>query len=298
MTELATPIYFFVSPHLDDAVFSCGGLAYRLAQSGEKVIIVTMATSDEPEDRLPSWLANRYVQGWNLGLNPFVVRRQEDEAAARTLGAEIKHLGFLDAIYRTDSRGQPLYNRAIAPSPVHEHDWKAFMPPVRETLRFLRKQYGNQRVIMFCTLGIGGHPDHQIIRRAVESITEPRDRVYYEDFPYCIQPKPFTRASVVNANLTRDLCSVTVQLSPTEIDARQRAMACYPSQVPGCFPSYADILTEILRARLPAIGRRIKYTPDLTASLERMNSQAQAYITRVGGERYWLQTDEKVPGLD
>jgi LmbE family N-acetylglucosaminyl deacetylase len=298
MINLAVPVTLFISPHLDDAVFSCGGYAYRLALAGAKVVIVTVITADDSDERLPSWLAKRYTRQWNLDKNPFAARCQEDEAAARVLHVETMHLGFLDAIYRRGADGQPLYAQAVTHSPVHAYDWEVFEPAVKETLGNLKNQYNSQRVIMICPLGVGGHLDHQIVRHAVEGISEPKDTMYYEDFPYSIQANDLENASAAEAPRTRNLHPEMIKLSPGEADARQRAMACYTSQIPGCFPSKMDRLIEILRARLPFVGTRLKYSPNLSASLERMNSRMRAYIARVGGERYWLHANEQIPDID
>jgi hypothetical protein len=201
------------------------------------------------------------------------------------------HLGFLDAIYRRGPDGEPLYTRTITGAPVHAHDRESFGPAVREALGKLKEQYGGPGVVMVCPLGIGEHVDHQVVRQAVEAVSEPRDRVYYEDFPYSIQADGPGKGVAGASHLTGGLRPFVAALSPAEADARQRAMACYISQIAGCFPSNKDIVFEILRARLPFIGNRLKYLPDLPASLARMNSRVQTYLARVGGERYWLHAD-------
>lgn len=288
---MAASVTLFISPHLDDAVFSCGGYIHRLASAGGKVAIVTVVTADDVGEQAPSWMAKRYIQGWRLGANPFASRCEEDNAAARVLGVEAIHLGFLDAIHRRGPDGGPLYTKTITGVPVHAHDWEVFEPAVREALGRLKERYANSRVVMVCPLGIGEHVDHQIVRRAVEAVSEARDRVYYEDFPYSTQADGPGKGVAGGPPQTGGLRPVVAALSPAEADARQRAMACYTSQIPGCFPSKKDIIVEILRARLPFIGNRLKYLPDLPTSLARMNSRMQTYIARVGGERYWLHVD-------
>lgn len=298
MIKLSASVYLFISPHLDDVVFSCGGYAYRLAASGKKVIIATVFTADDSSAQPTSWLAKRYSRGWNLGDNPFAARRQEDLVAARSLGVQAVHLGFLDAIYRRDADGMPLYTRTVTNFPPHAHDWQILEPALQATLRDLKERSENERVVMICPLGVGGHVDHLIVRQAVEAISDPQDRLYYEDFPYSIQADGLDSSRVGEAHRTRGLHPVLIRLNPAEADARQRAMACYPSQVPGCFPSEVDRAIEILRARLPLIGDRLNYSPNLSVCVARMNARVSAYIARVGGERYWLQSDGQIPVLD
>ena len=40
----------FLSPHPDDAVLSCGGWIYQLAQDGERPIVITIFGGDRPAD--------------------------------------------------------------------------------------------------------------------------------------------------------------------------------------------------------------------------------------------------------
>ena len=40
--------HVYLSPHLDDAVLSCGGMIHRQAQAGERVVVVTVCAGDPP----------------------------------------------------------------------------------------------------------------------------------------------------------------------------------------------------------------------------------------------------------
>src|SRR5688572_14693830 len=112
-------VYVFISPHLDDTVLSCGGLIHQLASTGEQVVNVTVITADQPDDVPFTWLAGRNHAAWALGNKPFAQRRIEDANAAAILGMESVHLGMLDAIYRRDADGHPLYTTSTVRVPVH-----------------------------------------------------------------------------------------------------------------------------------------------------------------------------------
>ncbi len=78
-----------VSPHLDDAVFSCGGTLARLAAGGAAVTMATVFTRTAP---------GRAGAG---GIDVMAVRRAEDRTAAARLGADrAVHLDFPDAPHR------------------------------------------------------------------------------------------------------------------------------------------------------------------------------------------------------
>src|SRR5262249_35246781 len=105
--------HLFVAPHLDDVALSCGGLVRRLTAGGERVLVATVVTADPPAEMPLTRLARRHHVGWGLGDAPFGARCREDLAAAGLLGAASVHLGLLDAIYRLDPAGRPLYARHI-----------------------------------------------------------------------------------------------------------------------------------------------------------------------------------------
>jgi LmbE family N-acetylglucosaminyl deacetylase len=83
--------------------------------------------------------------------------------------------------------------------------------------------------------------------------------------------------------------STIVDLTPAEVEARIAAAACYASQLPGLFPAGLDRLRGIALARLPLVLRYLDLPTTPRASREHMASAVRAYVTRVGGERYWQQ---------
>ncbi|MHA1303522.1 MAG: PIG-L deacetylase family protein [Candidatus Heimdallarchaeaceae archaeon] len=46
--------HIFLSPHLDDAVASCGGLIAKLVEQGNKVIVATFFTKSPDLSKIPS----------------------------------------------------------------------------------------------------------------------------------------------------------------------------------------------------------------------------------------------------
>jgi LmbE family N-acetylglucosaminyl deacetylase len=82
-----------LSPHLDDAVFSCGDL---IAASGEAVVATVCAGLPPRSERLTEWDA---VCGFGSARHAITTRREEDRAALSTLGAAPEWLAFCDAQY-------------------------------------------------------------------------------------------------------------------------------------------------------------------------------------------------------
>ena len=92
--------WIYLSPHLDDAVLSAGGLIYEQAQSGDPVEIWTLLCGYAPSEEV-SPFAQALHQQWGFGSAEETVRlrRAEDRNAAAALGASAIHFDFLDCIY-------------------------------------------------------------------------------------------------------------------------------------------------------------------------------------------------------
>ena len=87
--------WIYISPHLDDAVFSCGGTIWEQICRGEAVEIWTMCAGDPPPGLLTPF-AETLHQRWGTGFDSLAERRTEDYAAAAVLGASIVHFDIPD----------------------------------------------------------------------------------------------------------------------------------------------------------------------------------------------------------
>jgi LmbE family N-acetylglucosaminyl deacetylase len=82
-----------VSPHLDDAVLSAGGL---LAACPGAIVLTVFAGFPEPGPALPAW---DELSGFAEGDDVVAARRDEDRRAVEHLGAQPVWLDYLDAQY-------------------------------------------------------------------------------------------------------------------------------------------------------------------------------------------------------
>jgi LmbE family N-acetylglucosaminyl deacetylase len=191
--------FLFISPHLDDAVFSCGGYIGKLRALGFPVSVLTLF-SGSPTDKL-SLLARALHVDWNLPRDAAAIRREEDRQALAMLGAEAVHAGFLDCIYRRDRMsGKPVYTRLgqiLGQETVEETQL------VEEIAQYLEKilQEGAYQHTL-APLELGGHVDHLITHAAARMAQSryPQTRFYsYEDLPYAIKDAP-------KGNRVRGMC--------------------------------------------------------------------------------------------
>ncbi len=238
----------YLSPHLDDAVLSCGGQIHRATRHGERVLVVTVMAGDPPRTQLSDY-AQRLHARWALEREATAARRAEDRAACALLGAEALHLGLPDCIYRSDPHtGAPLYTSdPDIFGPVHPVDRTL----LAELIPRLAALPSAQEVVV--PLTVGHHVDHVLVRKAAEAVWGQRIW-YYEDYPYAQEPGALEAALGDPEAWTARI----VPLQETDLQARIQAILAYRSQLSTFFTGRAD--------------------------LER---QVRTYAARVGGERLW-----------
>ena len=105
----------FLSPHLDDAVLSCGGMIYQLAQAGQAVQVITIFAGDPPPGLL-SPFAQSLHDRWQAGS---VARRSEDIEALTLLGAEAIQVVCAQRLSGARCNGWTTDKRMVCPRHAH-----------------------------------------------------------------------------------------------------------------------------------------------------------------------------------
>lgn len=209
----------YVSPHLDDVTFSCGGQIAAQTRAGKRVLVVTIMAGDAPGELTP--LAREMHEKWGPESSA-AFRRIEDKHANEILGADSLHETGVDAIYRCSAGTHiPLYPRLKDLfGPVSPQD-----PALFTCMEILKKLPEARRVIV--PLGVGGHVDHHLVRQAAEKVWDPLELWHYEDFPYT------TRFMAARKLLWPPWrwYSKTIPLSPEDMETRYRASIAYASQI-------------------------------------------------------------------
>ncbi len=242
----------FVSPHLDDAILSCGGTVHQFVRAGKPVLIVTVMAGNPPEGDL-SPFAQSLHKRWHLAAEDVAHRRMEDIDACVNLGADWRHWEIPDCIYRRGKvNAEPLY--VSEESLFGEID-----PSERELVDHLS---GLMRSLpdtdsLFIPLAVGHHVDHQLTRLAAESWLDPSLFAYYEEYPYSETENQITAALDNSGRWSPEI----VYLETADIEARINAITCYQSQISTFFED-----------------------------LEDLSQQVRRYVGVVGGERFWSVT--------
>lgn len=223
--------WIYVSPHLDDAVLSAGGLIYEQTRAGLDVEIWTTMCGFPAEDVSP--FAQMLHHQWGIAAAADLVnaRRAEDAAAAKIVGAEIFHFDFLDCIYRRGKNGDWLYESNVF-IPPHEDDTE-LSAQIAEAIAARLKPDDK----LVCQFGVGSHLDHIVVRRAVEMLARP---IFYDaDIPYHFRAPEELAQHIVDMNET------IYPVGEPALKAWQDGIAEYKSQVGGLFESLDEMRIKV-----------------------------------------------------
>jgi LmbE family N-acetylglucosaminyl deacetylase len=251
----------YLSPHLDDALYSCGGWIARQASAGARVTVLTICAGDPPTGPLSDFTRELHDR-WGESVPPMQARREEDRRACEALGARAVHLGVPDAVYRVDHRGQLLYPTEPAAFGVLHLDERRL---VRETADQIGDTAPPEAEI-YCPVGFGGHVDHRLTRRAAERLGRPLR--YYPDFPYAARG-----LEIAPEQGSPPGRRVSVRLDAEELEGWVRAIVAYRTQF-STFWSEVDELRRELRAYHNRHGGLVFWIPgEDFASNERVDSR-------------------------
>lgn len=214
------PHALFISPHLDDVAFSCGGTFAMLAASGWTTTLCTIFTRSVP---LPTGfaLACQLDKGIAPDIDYLGLRRAEDERAARALGATyVRHLDLPEAPHRGYESAGALFG-AYAPQDTIAADLDARISALSIACD-----------LVFAPQALGSHVDHRRVRDAVLKSVRTQnveDRVlWYRDAPYVLRapdelPEPELVASAP--------LKFGFSLDAAALEAKLAACAAYATQL-------------------------------------------------------------------
>lgn len=154
----------FISPHLDDAVFSCAARILRETAAGAEVTVATVFS---------------HARRRSAASEEYAARRMEDRHALELLGAKPQWLGLLDAPCRN-----PFYNsfRRIVLETA-PGDW-ANIQVVSASFAGLLDDVNPEAI--YLPLGVGTHIDHRLVFAAGAMLPATCSCYFYEDQPYAL----------------------------------------------------------------------------------------------------------------
>lgn len=251
--------WIYLSPHLDDAALSCGGLIYEQTRAGAEALVWTICAGDPPPGPLSPFARSLHAR-WDTGREAIAVRRAEDRRSVERLGAFFRHEAVPDCIYRRDPQtGAALYAS-------EEALWSPVAPAEQPLIAGLRARLSSglehlAEPRMVLPLALGKHVDHRLTRQAAEGLDIPR--LYYADYPYVLDAEDELQELRQAGWSAR-----TYPVSEAGLAAWQAAVAAHRSQIS-------------------------TFWPDLDA----MYAALAAFCRRMGGVQLWAPPGEPFPAL-
>ena len=231
----------FLSPHLDDVAFSCGGTVAALA-AGRRCVVATVFTRGVP-DPAGFALDCQTSKGIDPSVDYMALRRDEDRRACAVLGARPRHLDLPEAPHRGYDDAAALF------AGVRDDDRVDGEPTVFVVARVVGRlldELGPD--LLFAPAGYGRHADHRLVLDAVLGVladrSDPPPLFLYRDAPYVIREPHAAPAFAGATAVERTDVAATL---PAKLDA----CACYGSQLGFQFGGEARmrrVLTEFAAA--------------------------------------------------
>ncbi len=252
---MTAPVALALSPHLDDAAFSAGGMLARLASEGWRVMIATIFTQSVPDPSAFA-LACQLDKGLAADVDYMALRRGEDARACACLGAEPIWLPFREAPHRGYGTAAALFAGRHAGDDIVA----TLEPALRELLSDV------QPVLLLAPQAVGGHVDHLALVDAVFAIERTMPTLWWRDYPYAIRKErniePFA-AAFANCD------TVDMPLDGALREARYDAALAYESQLGFQFGG-----ADALRAKM---GEQVAETFFMQGDMESLGETWRAW---------------------
>ena len=214
MNAAPAPVALALSPHLDDAAFSAGGVLARLAQAGWDVVVATIFTATVPDPRGFA-LACQTDKGLPPEADYMAIRRAEDLAACRALGARALHLPLREAPHRGYDSAAALFGSPHAADAADRDVRDAVAPILRDLAPAL----------ILAPQAIGGHVDHVQTVRAMRLLDPAAPVLWWRDFPYIV------RTDTPRRPFEADMAALPERDLPTDPRRKHDACAAYATQL-------------------------------------------------------------------
>ncbi|MBL8929571.1 MAG: PIG-L family deacetylase [Kineosporiaceae bacterium] len=250
MSEVRPGLSLLVlSPHLDDAALSCGGVLTGL--SGDVRASVATFFTTAGADPLPTrsgraFLAVAHRAGAPGEPDPLFAARRAEDLEALSPWAEVVHVGLTDGIFRRRRAPVPRALARRVPELVHVYRTYRFglaagrvaradhecPRQVGDWIRQWVADHAGGDHLVLAPLGAGGHVDHVLVRDAACAAV-PADRLgFYADHPYVLTSPPDPEF-LTSRSLTRtEYSGGAVRKRDLVLHYRTQAAALYPEGVP------------------------------------------------------------------
>ena len=236
-----------LSPHLDDAVLSLGGMMAHKVSIGQSVVVYNLFCAPYHGPLSPA--AQRLHEGWGDPEDITALRLEEDRQSLEVIGAHQIIGDARDLIYRQSLQGSWLYTNMEDIQGERNPEDNAL---VGTYYKKLSGMFPKEKFDIYTPLGIGGHIDHMLafdigarMQKAGFSVK------FYEDLPYAMR-EDYLHA---RTDTLTDMQS-SLELFPLEMLARKvEALHYYQSQIEALFENEDNMREWMRRQALRMSGR-------------------------------------------
>lgn len=251
-------ICLYVSPHLDDAAFSCAGGILDRRAAGQRVIVCTVFSRSGNRQRDAQ-------------------RRGEDRRALEDAGVEALHLDFVDAPAREGIR--PSFEALVLRARL---DRTLVREVKHEIVSVIARVKPDEVHLPF---GVGGHIDHRVVFAA-----RPPSARFYVERPYAFVPA--LRSLCRLTQEADDRCPSPEQIL-REFDLRGCGGLLLANERQSCAKVLAARLRRGLAGRSQVRVRRHRYSasslPAAVKMIDAYSSQVQWLFGARGAGSHYLR---------
>jgi LmbE family N-acetylglucosaminyl deacetylase len=240
--------YIFLSPHFDDAIYSCGGFIYDLIINGNEVEIWTICAGNPPVGEISPFAKSLHAR-WEAQTDVITIRSEEDISACESLNAKPVHFDVPDCIYRKNEEEWLYISEAAIFGDLRAKDQEIIAYMVNQ----IEAKIGKQEVAIFGPLGIGNHVDHQLTKKIFENVKNSK-KGYYPEFPYTRDKSMKEIGYLANSMNTQSFC-----ISERGIEKWSSAIELYASQI-NSFWKTKKAIREDVSAIIIKMGGQIIYS--------------------------------------
>lgn len=221
-----------LSPHLDDAVLSCGDYILDWKKQGHEVTVITIFTKFQDKYISKSARDSLKAGGFMNAKECERIRKEEDRNAMKLLDVPYQHLDFIDGWFRV-LNNKPLYkDQTLFSGKISSSDTQIIDSLGKKLSKYIDFDQ------VYIPLGIGKHVDHVITKNVASEIFNKETIRYYCDQPYA--------QKIRNWNFRLIVSSIIRIASVLNMSLKKRTLLdCYPSQMSQLFsghPKFSEIL--------------------------------------------------------
>lgn len=226
-----------ISPHLDDAVLSCGDLIDKFIQEKNIVDVVTIFSGKQSPKNLSS-AAIKFHNNCFLDENAMDFRKLEDNCAHNFLKCGSLYFDYKECLYRKDKKGFIYPDLDKIYHLNYERDKNCILKLSKDILNII-----NNYDEVYAPLGLGNHADHLLVNNAIQNVRKQivGKLYFYEEVAYvCYYYREHD-----DSNWGENLKCKIINLSNKNYKKKIEAILMYRSQLNILWKNYSQMISDL-----------------------------------------------------